>query len=517
MSECSWNIEQGVCEVDEFATPISEEQPKLMGRRALVSSRAVVKRLNRETSGGNRALSFILLGLWLTLPGLSGCGQTAQPVTSPTAGQVDSYFGGPFNIPSLDQSSSTIDHAANTVGISFYAPNQGTLIPKELMYGSFAAANTGFLGITEDFSGSLPVNPPTTGAWAVEIPGAGVLANFLNLSSGSSVSAGPAAMAENSACPDFSSQTPFLYVTVPQPSGTGNPADYGKVSISVQGSDVTFSSTPFKLGAVAQTPTTVTGGCSISNLGAVMAYPMNTFGSPGTEDLISVGASSFLVSSFVNQNLSPATGVFGGRAGVVGVVQPSAPVGVSAVLGAKYNGFVYTPQNQVQEKNYDITELASSFGDDSATSQACSALQASLSANNGQGAMTVPVLPSANSLYGGEYLTVSGAGAVNDPTGASGSENCDLVIDLGTQDSSTNGLFPNATVFIGSSFPPNSATTPWTCPGTADCATSFPAAAIVGQVKGQYVIFVTAIAPAGQLPGNQFAQPVGIYLFQKSK
>jgi hypothetical protein len=487
----------------------------LIGWHPLAFSQILVERFSREIPGCNRALWFVVLSLCLALPGLSGCGQAVQPITSPAAGQVDSYFGGPLGAISLNQSVATFDHAANTVGIS---GAEGGL--SEIMYGSFAPADTGFLRITENFattgSGFVAQNPPITGAWAVEVPGAGVLANLLNQSgSGSSASAGPAAMAENSVCPGFSSQTAFLYVTAPGTSATGNAADYGRVAISVQGSDVTFNTTAFKIGAVPQPATKLTGGCSISSLGALTAYPINTFGSVANEDLISIGASGVLVSHFANNNLGGA-GVFGGGAGVIGVVQPSAPVDVSAVVGNQYNGFVYTPQNQVQE-SYDVTELASSFGDDSATSQACSALQASLLANSGQGANTVPVLPSANSLYGGEYLTVSGTGTVNDPTTTSGSENCDLVIDLGTQDSSTNGSFPNATVFIGSNFPPNSATTPWICPGSADCAVSFPAAAMVGQVKGQYVIFVSASAAAGQFPGNQFAQPVGIYLFQKPK
>ena len=140
--------------------------------------------------------------------------------------------------------------------------------------------------------------------------------------------------------------------------------------------------------------------------------------------------------------------------------------------------------------------------------------------------MSVAALPSANTLYGGEFLRTTGGVTVNDPTGANGSENCDVAIDLGLEDSANNGLFRNATVFIGSNYPPFSATNPWNCFGTTSvCAVSFPAAAVVGQVQGQYVIFVVASAaskPAAQLPnqlsnsqGSPIAQPVGIYLFQK--
>src|SRR5215472_9622997 len=107
-------------------------------------------------------------------------------------------------------------------------------------------------------------------------------------------------------------------------------------------------------------------------------------------------------------------------------------------------------------------------------------------------------------------------------TTAKGSENCDVAIDLGAQDPNKNGLFPSATVFVGSNFPPFSASSPWTCgAGSGVCAVSFPAAAIVGQVQGHYVIFVNASStstPPAQLPGGPGSlqpQPVGIYLFQK--
>jgi hypothetical protein len=190
------------------------------------------------------------------------------------------------------------------------------------------------------------------------------------------------------------------------------------------------------------------------------------------------------------------------------------------VISADYNGFIFSPSNPLKQSNgYDITVLASAFGNHATGSPACSTLQASLAANNVQGGK-VPVLPSPNSIYGGEFLTVSATGSVNDPTGASGSENCDVVIDLGTQDPNNNGLFPNATVFIGSNFPPFSVSHQWTCGSSGVCAVSFPAAAIAGQVEGRYVIFVAASGsstPPAQLPNGANLQPqaVGIYLFQK--
>jgi len=472
----------------------------------------------------------ILLACAMVFSG--SCGQTAKPIISPAIGEVDSYFGGPFNVSGSDLSRSVtrFDHAANQVGVSGFVNTQTALVPTQVISGEFAPASTGFLSITENFAPSetgviSPQNPPLTGAWAVEIAGAGALANFLNVNtSGSTVSvrAAPAAMAENAVCPNFQSPTGFLYVTVPDATKTtADTADYGGTTVTSQGSAITLRTQPYLIGAPAPVGFNVTGGCSITNLGSLTAYPLNSFGSSSNIELISFASSGILVSSFNAAGSGNSPGAFGGGTGVIGVHQPLGNVDVSAVVQAKYNGFLYAPLNNVPQ-NYDITVLASAYGDNTATSQECSALQASLVANNGQGAGTVPVLPSANSIYGGEFLTATSSGNVNDPT--SGSENCDVVIDLGEQSSTASGVFPNATLFIGSNFPPFSTSDPWICAGTGFvCAVSFPAAAVVGQVQGQYVIFLVASAssnPAAQLPdqfGSSPGQPLGIYLFQKTQ
>jgi hypothetical protein len=501
-----------------------------IARRSFTFGQRVVSIFALGMKSTDEIPSAMLIGFCFAVMVLGGCGQIAKTITPPAADQVDSYFGGPFSVSgsALVRSSSTFDHSTKEISVSALLSTQTAQVPTVLMAGTFLPASTGFLSVTENFattgSGALVAeNPPVKGAWAVEIPGAGALANFLTLhgaGGGPAATAAPAAMAENTACPNFSSQTPFLYVAVPKTSLTGDTADYGQVNIDVEGSDVTLSATPFLIGPVAATASTVTGGCSNTNFGALTAYPLNSYGSASNLDLVSIGASGLLVSSFSSGGTG--SGAFGGGTGVIGVAEPSGPIDVHAAVAAKYNGFVYDPLNLVQQ-NYDITTLASSFGDDTATSSACSALQSSLIANNGQGAKSVPLLPSANSLYGGEFVTGTGSSAANDPTAASGSENCDTVIDLGTQDSKIHGLFPNAAVFIGSNYPPFNAANPWICPDTGStCAVSFPAAAVVGQVKGQYVIFLVASAastPAAQLPdasGIRQAQPIGIYLFQRS-
>lgn len=498
-----------------------------MARRAVTFFQMFALELSVRMQRCDKSLWALFLGFSLVVPGLNGCGQTAKTITSPSANQVNTYFGGPFIVTgsSVGTSAAAFDHSANQIAVSGQINNSGALVPTNIIAGTFTTAATGFLGITETLattSTGIPSaqNPSLTGAWAVEIPGAGVLANFLSVNTSGTpakISAAPTALAQNTACPNSSTPAQFLYVTVPYVTVLPDLADYGIVGITSQGAAVTFNSQPFLVGSQAQPSSTVTGGCSQTVFGALTAYPLNSFGNSSHPELISIGNSGLLASSF--EPASGASSAFGGGTGVIGVAVPSSPLNVSSVVAATYNGFIFSPRNGATQSSYDITVLASAFGDNTATSPACSSLQASLAANNGQGSGNVPVLPSANTIYGGEFLTMSVSGEINDPTGTSGSENCDVAIDLGTQDSSSNGLFPNATVFIGSGFPPFSASNPWACGGV--CAVSFPAAAIVGQAQGHYVIFVSASSqstPPAQLPdgsGSLQPQPVGIYLFQK--
>src|SRR5580704_12763511 len=88
-------------------------------------------------------------------PALSGCGDTATPPTPPSAGQVYSYFGSPFVAVSLAPSISTFDHSLNQIGVSsLVSSSPTTQVPSSVLSGTFAAAPTGFLGITENFATS---------------------------------------------------------------------------------------------------------------------------------------------------------------------------------------------------------------------------------------------------------------------------------------------------------------------------------------------------------------------------
>src|SRR5215471_16354757 len=186
------------------------------------------------------ALGILSLCLCFAVFSLSSCGQTAPPVTTPATGKVDTYFGGPFNVTinPVGTSNSSFDHAANQIGVSAFVNNQNLLVPTQVLSGTFTTADTGFLSVSENFattsSGYGPQNPPLAGAWAVEIPGAGALANLLSVNATSipaTVSAAPVAMADNTACPIFAQGNTYLYVNVPNPTtvSSTDTSNYGIV------------------------------------------------------------------------------------------------------------------------------------------------------------------------------------------------------------------------------------------------------------------------------------------------
>jgi hypothetical protein len=101
-------------------------------------------------------------------------------------------------------------------------------------------------------------------------------------------------------------------------------------------------------------------------------------------------------------------------------------------------------------------------------------------------------------LYGGDYPGNNPSAASVQSNGGFG--NCDFAIDLGAQDASTNGLFPNAIVYVGSGFG-----------GKTFTPYHFSAVAIAGPLGGKNAIFVIG----EDLTGSP-NQAWGIYLLQSN-
>jgi hypothetical protein len=127
------------------------------------------------------------------------------------------------------------------------------------------------------------------------------------------------------------------------------------------------------------------------------------------------------------------------------------------------------------------------------TSTATSFGFASLPSGCNNAAFGVPATDT-NVLFGGDFPN-------NDPsTSSNGYGNCNVAIDLGTQDSANNGLYPNATVYMqggASGFSAN----------TTGGMNKFSAVAIAGQLNGKYALF---------LIGLDATEPWGIYLLQSN-
>ena len=105
--------------------------------------------------------------------------------------------------------------------------------------------------------------------------------------------------------------------------------------------------------------------------------------------------------------------------------------------------------------------------------------------------------PTPTLIYGGVFMN-------DDPsTSPGGFGNCDLAIDLGTQDPANNGLYPHVTVWMGANYVAN----------TTKNEYSFPAVAIAGQLNGKYAIFVLGVD--FKLAADS-RQPCSIYLLRSN-
>jgi len=334
-------------------------------------------------------------------------------------------------------------------------------------------------------------NPPLKGGFAVEL--SGQAGGFVQLA-GQPV----APVVHAAQCPGTSTQT-YQFITTPATLQGWNPATdtaYGSVDISSSGSTVTFQNIhQFTLvsAAPAQPAATPdTGTCGPTLLGNVTNVPGQlVITSPGgpngsttpPQAMIGVGASNGLL---VEDNGSAASGtmpgtnpplnynnILGAGTGAVGVAKPSSALDTGTVIGAQYLGFIYSPGTPSPTTANWSSHLAS-FGFSTVPS-GC----ASVAASTG------------TLIYGGDYTN-------EDPsTSSSGYGNCDVAIDLGAQDRSNNGLYPQATVWMGAAYAGN----------PNGSAYSFPAVAIAGQINGKYAIF---------LLGFDNVQPWAIYLLQSN-
>jgi hypothetical protein len=354
-----------------------------------------------------------------------------------------------------------------------------------------------------------PVNAP--GSFAVELAGqTGGFAQLQANGQGQIVSQPVEPLVAAATCPSFASPQTFLFVTIPAaviPAGALPVASgwdptsetaYGTVALSSKGSTVTLQSiAQFTLpsaggsGSPAQpASSSLTGTCGSTYFGNTIAVPGQVvLTNPGVgnalspQAIIGIGPSGLLVedngsgSSGTLAGSSPPlpyNNVLGAGTGAVGLPMASAALDTGALAGAQYLGFIYSAGVYTSGISNVWTSHVASFGFSSVPS-ACASVAASTS----------------TLIYGGDFP------GDNPSASSSGFGNCDFAIDFGNQDSANNGLYPHATVWVGSGYAAN----------FTKATYSFPAVAIAGQLNGKFAIF---------LIGEDSSQPWAVYLLQSN-
>lgn len=312
-------------------------------------------------------------------------------------------------------------------------------------------------------------------------------------------------------CPSMSSAETFLFVTLPKPLGVWDPTHetaYGSVNISASGSAVTFAGINQYIlpsaggGKVTNSSSVPQGACSSTVYGNTVAVPANptiTIDPTGAvtyalQAMVGIGPSGLLVED------SGGTSYLGAGTGAIGLPKPSNTVDTGSLVGAQYLGFFYGTGSSGSTPN-GFSSVAS-FGFPTLPSS-CKTLMAQIAAKT-----TTSLV---NPIYGGDFpvntttgLTTTG---LPDPGLSSvqangGYGNCDFVIDLGTESSTTNGLYEGATVWVGAGTATNTSTT---------IAYPIPAVAIAGTLNGKYAIFLVGEDTVGS-PNQAW----GIYLLQSN-
>ncbi len=426
---------------------------------------------------------------------LSACGDSAH-IPAATASGPQLYMtpvvaGGDATRATALLATYSIDDGQKTFAQATYSASG-----KQVHYsGSIAPFQRGLLSLAVTKSDNLTTQ--VTNGWAFELAGqAGGLVALQNQPF--------APMVPAVSCPAMTNPETFLFVTLPAPLTTGaqellrwNPQTetaYGSVDIGANGSTVTLNNisqhtlpSSGGTGAPANpSPTSVTGSCSPTPYGNTVSIPGEvTITNPGNgqkvtpQALLGIGPSGLLVEdNGMNVSATPLyENALGAGSGAIGLPKPSASVDTGSLTGAQYLGFFYgTGTGLVTSPDWS-TSLAS-FG--------FSSLPASCAS----------IAPQTGTmLYGGDFTN-------NDPTTSmTGYGNCDFAIDLGLQDTKNNGLYPSATVYVGSGFGTN----------TTGKTYSFPAVAIAGQLNGKYAIFLIGVDTVA--PPNQ---AWGIYLLQSN-
>lgn len=404
-----------------------------------------------QASGRKFTTSLILGALLL----VTGCGGSSpQNPSNPQQGlapapppsQINSYFGTTGHLWStkIDRTNTQI----NGEDVTQYGVQlSGSII------GSFADIG-GYLDLNLTTLPSELTGQPV--GFALEIPGGAAMVRYGN----------PfqqlIPLAPTNGCTSIGGTVTYDYLTVPDAAwafATDNA--YGTFQVTLNGSAWNFSNVSQAIigGGIPANPGPglPAGFCGTGIIGQSVTASASDNNPPVATVTMGFGPTGFFLEDNGSAQATPVgvvpSNALGAGIGAIGVIQPSSALNTADVAGGQYLGFYYEPGLRGGGA---VTQIAS-FG--------CS----------GTGCPSPPTL---TSFVGGVFPG-------DDPSQPPAQN---VVVDLGTQDPDRNGLYPGVSVTIS--------------------GVSFPAAAVVGRVQGEYVIFLLAEDTISNVP-------LAIYLFQK--
>ncbi|HVJ07195.1 MAG TPA: hypothetical protein VM554_02320 [Acidisarcina sp.] len=311
-----------------------------------------------------------------------------------------------------------------------------------------AVAGSGFLNLTASSSGAAP----GAAGYAIEIPGEAALVRPGNNT------IAPVVSVITNGCPNLKGNVTYQFIALGTPLlYDSNPhGAYGSVQASNSGTVWTFNNLNMHTfgGASLTPPPLPTGNCGYTQLGYAVSIAPST-ATNGNTFTTAVSPNGFFVMDQGQGEIANASALSypGGlsNTGLVGVEQPSTPLNTANIVAGKYLGFEFDGVNLSLGR---VGSMPVVFGQ----------------------------------TAGSGTVMTGGAFPKDDVTQAAPSN---ITIDLGQQDSQSNGLYKNVTVTvpdvyggcIGAPFGGVDAKGNPTC--------TFPGEAVIGNPGGKFAIFIT--------------------------
>ena len=335
--------------------------------------------------------------------------------------------------------------------------------------GNTKSAN-GFLDLTLDGQSA------GSGGYAIEIPGRAAILRPGDDSTFPVI----AAAASTSGCQELAQQTTFEFLTLQPTYNTSSTrpayAAYGSLEASSSGTNWTFSNLQmFTLSGTALNPPTPAAGlCTYTEEG----YVTNILPGKATQNLpwtVVVGPSGYLVvdqgqGNYLTQQAPPATAI--GPFGLVGFPQPSSQVDTGSLIAGNYIGFT--------------------FNSDAA--YASHPVSQPIAFTPGAGTVT------SGGLYPNDDVTQTPPG--------------NITMDLGQEDSKTNGFYPSVTVTMPDTYNGCVGQTYGGTDASGNPTCIAHGIAIAGSLEGKYALYV-ALNDRSLETRNIFGAELEYFLYQQ--